>query len=61
MEDLIVGVGLALVIEGVLYAAAPDAMRRAVAAVLSQPAGVVRGAGLALAALGVAVVWLVRG
>jgi len=61
VEDLIVGVGLALVIEGVLYAAAPDAMRRAVAAVLSQPASVVRGAGLALAALGVAVVWLVRG
>jgi uncharacterized protein YjeT (DUF2065 family) len=61
MADLITALGLALVIEGVLYALFPDAMRRMMAIVLGQPQSQIRAAGLFAAALGVLVVWLVRG
>lgn len=61
MQDLIVALGLAIAIEGMLYALFPDGMRRALAAVLEQPASLVRSAGLAMAAVGVVIVWLVRG
>lgn len=61
MQDLLVALGLAIAIEGMLYALFPDGMRRALAVVLGQPAGTVRAAGLAMAAAGVVVVWLIRG
>lgn len=61
MQDLVVALGLALAIEGMLYALFPDGMRRALAAVLQQPTATVRTAGLVMAALGVVVIWLIRG
>jgi uncharacterized protein len=60
MADLITALGLAMVIEGVLYALFPDAMRRMMAIVLGQPQNQIRAAGLFAAALGVLIVWLVR-
>lgn len=60
METLLLGLGVALALEGALYAAAPDLMKRiAAAAGLSEP-GRLRMAGLAALALGVAIVWLAR-
>ncbi|MEL0107908.1 MAG: DUF2065 domain-containing protein [Rhodospirillales bacterium] len=61
MTDLITALGLALAIEGILYALFPDAMRKMMAQILSQPPAVVRTTGLMAAAAGVVVVWLVRG
>ena len=61
MEDLLAALGLAMVIEGVVYALFPDGMRRMVVQVLAQPTSAVRLAGVVLAVLGVGVVWLVRG
>ena len=61
MGDLITALGLALAIEGVLYALFPDAMKRMMAYVLDQAPGQMRLAGLAAAAVGVGIVWLVRG
>ncbi len=61
MSDFLTALGLVLVIEGVLYALFPDALRRMMALALAQPHGAVRAVGLAAAALGVAIVWLVRG
>ena len=61
MGEFLTAVGLVLVIEGLLYAAFPDAMRRALALVLSLPAAQVRAVGLGTAALGLLCVWLVRG
>ncbi len=52
--------GLALVIEGALYFAFPDAMRKAVAAMLAMPALRLRLAGLAVAVVGLGLVWLLR-
>lgn len=56
MHDLLTGLALALVIEGVLYAAFPAAMRRAIVAALALPESTLRVAGLIAAALGVAAV-----
>jgi uncharacterized protein YjeT (DUF2065 family) len=61
MADLITALGLAMAIEGTLYALFPGAMRRMMAMVLGQPEGQLRAAGLAALVLGVCVVWLVRG
>jgi len=60
MTDLLAALGLAVAIEGILYALFPDAMRRMMARALALPPGVIRGTGLAAAALGVALVWLAR-
>ena len=60
MTDLGTGVALAMVIEGVLYALFPEAMKRAAARALMIPPQVLRLAGLAAACVGVGVVWLVR-
>ncbi|MFI4988504.1 MAG: DUF2065 domain-containing protein [Alphaproteobacteria bacterium] len=61
MSDFLTALGLVLVIEGVLYALWPSVMRRMMEHMIAQPATVVRTAGLAGAALGVVIVWPVRG
>ncbi len=60
MIELLTALCLVLVIEGLLYALFPDAMRRAMAQVLALPASTLRTAGLAAASLGVALLWLLR-
>lgn len=61
VAELGTALALVLVIEGVLYALFPDTMRRMMEAVLVQPAGTLRMAGVFAVALGVGVVWLLRG
>lgn len=61
MTDLIVAIGLAVTIEGALYALFPDAMKRMISMVLTQPSQHMRLAGLMAAVFGVGIVWLVRG
>ena len=61
MSDLVVALGLVLVIEGVLYGGLPGLARRLAAEVLTMPEQVLRVSGLVAAALGVVIVWLVRG
>ena len=61
MSDLVVGMGLVLVIEGLLWAAAPGLAMRMLAAAAETPPQTLRVAGISAAALGVVVVWLVRG
>ena len=60
-SELGTAVGLMLVIEGLLYALFPDAMRRALAQMLTMPTAQVRIAALVSIAFGVGVVWLARG
>lgn len=60
-SDLATALGLVLVIEGVLLALIPDALKRMVAEILVQPPRMLRLGGLVSAVLGLAVVWLVRG
>lgn len=61
LSDLAVAFGLMLVIEGILYAVAPEAMRRLLDTVLKQPEQSIRIAGLATAGAGLVVVVLARG
>lgn len=61
MKDFLTAVALAIAIEGAAYALFPDAMKRMMARVLTQPTTMLRTAGLIAAAVGVAVVWAIRG
>jgi uncharacterized protein YjeT (DUF2065 family) len=61
MSDLAVGLGLVLVLEGLLWALAPGAARKFLEAASSVPEQTLRLAGVSAVALGVVVVWLVRG
>lgn len=61
MIELLSALGLAVALEGALYAAFPGAMRRALASVSAQPDQALRMGGLVALALGVLIVWLVRG
>jgi hypothetical protein len=61
LTELGVAIGLLLVIEGVLYALAPNAMRRMLNLVLQQPEDRIRTTGLITAGVGLLVVLLVRG
>lgn len=61
MSDFIAAVGLVLVLEGLLYGAVPQLAKRMAVDVANMPESVLRGLGLAAMALGVLIVWLVRG
>lgn len=60
MPDFLAAIGLCFAIEGLLFAAFPQAAKRAMAAALDAPAGRLRLVGLASAVIGVAIVYLVR-
>lgn len=60
MDDLLVALALAIALEGALYALFPEGMRQALALLLSQPAERVRMIGVAVCAVGVGLVWLLR-
>lgn len=57
MGDLVAALGLALAIEGLLCAAFPDGMRRAMAEAAKSPTDRMRMVGVVSAVVGVAVVW----
>ena len=61
MSDLIVALGLVLVIEGVIYALFPAAMRSMVVEITKMPDHSMRRFGIIALCLGVFIVWLVRG
>lgn len=58
---LLQAVAVVLAIEGLLYALAPGAMRRALAALLAAPEERLRTGGLVAAVIGIAVAWALRG
>ena len=61
MSDFVVAIGLVLAIEGLIFAAFPQAAKRLAANALASPDGSLRIAGVVAAILGVALIWLVRG
>ncbi len=61
MSDLITALGIALTIEGALYALFPEGMKRMMHQALALPSSVLRTAGLGAAVVGVGIVWLIRG
>lgn len=61
MSDLLAGLGVALVIEGLLWALAPNAARRMVVELAALANARVQIGAVAAVALGVFFVWLARG
>lgn len=61
MWDLFTALGLLLAVEGILFAAFPDATRRAMLEAAQSPRDRIRLFGLASAFVGVAILWFVRG
>ncbi len=61
MSDFLVAIGLVLVIEGAIYAIAPDRMKTMMRQMMDVPDQTLRTVGLIAAAIGVAVVWMIRG
>jgi len=61
MSDFIVAIGLVFAIEGLIFAAFPGAAKRLAANALETPENALRIAGVVSAALGIIIVWLMRG
>jgi hypothetical protein len=60
MADFGTAMALVLVIEGVLWALFPERMKQAAARAILLESGSLRAGGLAFAAFGVMLVWLIR-
>lgn len=61
MSDLVVGLGLVLVIEGLLWALVPNLATRLLEAAASVPQNILRLAGWGSVLAGLALVWIIRG
>ena len=61
MKDLVVGAGLVLVIEGLIWAISPASARRMLAIASAMPENTLRIGGAIAVAAGVLLVWLIRG
>lgn len=60
LADFLIGVGVLLVIEGLLFAAAPNWMRQAMRSALVTPDNIMRAAGIGSAVAGLILIWLIR-
>ena len=61
MSELVIAIGLVFVLEGLAYAAFPNAMRNMVNEMAKLPDQTLRTFGLFAVGLGVFIVWLVKG
>ncbi len=61
MSEFATAIALVLVLEGILWALMPDGMKRAAMLALSLENNQLRNGGLAAAAVGVFLIWLMRG
>lgn len=61
MTDLLAALALAIVLEGLLYAAFPEQMKKMLASIQSMPASTIRAVALACAGVGLLLLWIVRG
>lgn len=58
LTDLISAIGLVFVIEGLLFALAPDRLKSVLSMVEAMPKDTLRSLGVASVALGVFIVWM---
>ena len=58
--DFLIGVGILFVIEGLLFAASPTWMRKAMKSALSMPDNTLRAVGIGSAVVGLILIWIVR-
>jgi uncharacterized protein len=60
MLDLVAALGLALAVEGLLFAAFPDAVKRAMIEAAQSQSDRMRFVGILSAVIGVVIVWVAR-
>jgi uncharacterized protein len=60
MLDLLAALGLALAVEGILFAAFPEGVRRAMYEAAHTPSDRMRLVGIMSAVVGIVLVWVVR-
>jgi uncharacterized protein YjeT (DUF2065 family) len=58
--DFLIGVGILFVLEGLLFAASPSWMRRAMKSAAMTPDNILRAVGIGSAIAGLVLIWLVR-
>ena len=58
--DFLIGIGILLVIEGLMFAASPTWIRRAMKSALVTPDHILRVAGIGSAVAGLILIWFVR-
>lgn len=61
LSDLVVALGLAVALEGALYALFPDGMKKMMLQVIGMPLSTLRTGGVLALLAGFLIVWLVRG
>jgi uncharacterized protein YjeT (DUF2065 family) len=61
VQDFFAAMGLVLVVEGLVYGGFPRLAKKLATEVLAMPENALRVAGLAAIAIGVGIVWMVRG
>jgi uncharacterized protein YjeT (DUF2065 family) len=58
--DFLIGLGILFVLEGIMFAASPAWMRRAMKSAMAMPDQILRAVGIGSAVVGLILVWLVR-
>ena len=58
--DFLIGVGILFVLEGLMFAASPAWMRRAMKSALATPDNILRIVGIVSAVVGLVLIWFVR-
>jgi len=59
-SDFLIGLGVLFVLEGLMFAASPDWMRRAMKSALATPDNVLRAVGICSAVAGLILIWAIR-
>jgi uncharacterized protein YjeT (DUF2065 family) len=59
-NDFLVGLGILCVLEGLMFAASPAWMRRAMKSALATPDNILRTVGIVSAVIGLLLIWFVR-
>jgi len=58
--DFLIGVGVLFVLEGLMLAASPAWMRRAMKSALATPDNILRAVGIGSAVAGLILIWIIR-
>jgi uncharacterized protein YjeT (DUF2065 family) len=58
--DFLIGLGILFVLEGLMFAASPAWMRRAMKSAMVTPDNILRAVGIVSAVVGLLLIWLVR-
>jgi len=58
--DFLIGVGILFVLEGLIFAASPAWLRRAMKSAMATPDNILRITGIGSAVVGLVLIWVVR-